>query len=252
MTTHSGILVWKIPWTEEPGQLQSMGSQTVRHDWATSLFFFLHTHTPTHTPTPTPKQIYIYIYINTYYIYYACTWTHVQLLHSNHLAWLIKFSDWQKHIKKSCVICEITVLGKTCLKDWPLASIWALVFQEGSHNFLIRLEWLYAETVCANNKVYAEHMLSFWESGILLHGKQKFFMWVPLNVHPGTESLMHFPGRYHYMYFLSPSMNELSTFCVIPCERTLRILGFLYTCAWFPQDFSLHVLFFFGFYVLSQ
>ena len=32
MATHSSILVWKIPWTEEPGGLQSMGSQTVRHD----------------------------------------------------------------------------------------------------------------------------------------------------------------------------------------------------------------------------
>ena len=31
------ILAWKIPWTEEPGRLQSMGSQRVRHDWATSL-----------------------------------------------------------------------------------------------------------------------------------------------------------------------------------------------------------------------
>ena len=30
--THSGILVWEIPWTEEPGRLQSMGSQRVRHD----------------------------------------------------------------------------------------------------------------------------------------------------------------------------------------------------------------------------
>ena len=32
MTTHSSILAWKIPWTEEPGRLQSMGSQRVRHD----------------------------------------------------------------------------------------------------------------------------------------------------------------------------------------------------------------------------
>ena len=32
MTTHSNILAWRIPWTEEPGGLQSMGSQTVRHD----------------------------------------------------------------------------------------------------------------------------------------------------------------------------------------------------------------------------
>ena len=32
MATHSSILAWKIPWTEEAGRLQSMGSQRVRHD----------------------------------------------------------------------------------------------------------------------------------------------------------------------------------------------------------------------------
>ena len=32
MATHSRILVWRIPWTEEPHELQSMGSQRVRHD----------------------------------------------------------------------------------------------------------------------------------------------------------------------------------------------------------------------------
>ena len=37
MATHSSILAWKIPWTEEPGRLKSMGSKRVRHDWATSL-----------------------------------------------------------------------------------------------------------------------------------------------------------------------------------------------------------------------
>ena len=35
MATHSSILAWKIPWTEEPGRLQSMGSKRVGHDWAT-------------------------------------------------------------------------------------------------------------------------------------------------------------------------------------------------------------------------
>ena len=35
--THSSTLAWKIPWTEEPGRLQSMGSLRVGHDWATSL-----------------------------------------------------------------------------------------------------------------------------------------------------------------------------------------------------------------------
>ena len=37
MATHSSILAWKIPWTEEPGGLQSMGSPRVGHDRATSL-----------------------------------------------------------------------------------------------------------------------------------------------------------------------------------------------------------------------
>ena len=38
MATHSSILAWKIPWTEKPGRLQSMGSQRVGHDWVTSLY----------------------------------------------------------------------------------------------------------------------------------------------------------------------------------------------------------------------
>ena len=42
MATHSSILAWRIPWTEEPGGVQSMGSQGVRHDWATNTF--THTH----------------------------------------------------------------------------------------------------------------------------------------------------------------------------------------------------------------
>ena len=37
MAPHSSTLAWKIPWMEEPGGLQSMGSLRVRHDWATSL-----------------------------------------------------------------------------------------------------------------------------------------------------------------------------------------------------------------------
>ena len=39
MATHSSILAWKIPRMEEPGRLQSMGSQRVRQDWATSLHY---------------------------------------------------------------------------------------------------------------------------------------------------------------------------------------------------------------------
>ena len=38
MATHSSVLAWRIPWTEEPGGLQSMGSQRVGHGWATNAF----------------------------------------------------------------------------------------------------------------------------------------------------------------------------------------------------------------------
>ena len=47
MATHSSVLAWEIPWTEEPGGLQSMGSQTVGHDLMTK---------------QTNKYVYIYIY----------------------------------------------------------------------------------------------------------------------------------------------------------------------------------------------
>jgi len=41
MATYSSTLAWRIPWTEKPGRLQSMGSQRVGHDWVTSLHFVL-------------------------------------------------------------------------------------------------------------------------------------------------------------------------------------------------------------------
>ena len=42
--THSSTLAWKIPWMEEPGRLQSMGSRRVGHNWATSLSLFTFMH----------------------------------------------------------------------------------------------------------------------------------------------------------------------------------------------------------------
>ena len=44
MAPHSSTLAWKIPWTEEPGGLQSMGLLRVGHDWATSLWLFTFMH----------------------------------------------------------------------------------------------------------------------------------------------------------------------------------------------------------------
>ena len=44
MAPHSSTLAWKIPWTEEPGRLQSMGLLRVGHDWVTSLSLFTSMH----------------------------------------------------------------------------------------------------------------------------------------------------------------------------------------------------------------
>ena len=55
MAIHSSILAWEIPWTEEPGGLQSTGSQRIRHDWVINIFFLPITLTPmpriSHTPS---------------------------------------------------------------------------------------------------------------------------------------------------------------------------------------------------------
>ena len=61
MATHSSILAWRIPWTEEPSRLQSMGSQRVGHYWANECSH-AHTHTHTHTHT------YIYIFIHQFQV----------------------------------------------------------------------------------------------------------------------------------------------------------------------------------------
>ena len=44
MAPHSSTLAWKIPWVEEPGRLQSMGSLRIGHDWVTSLSLFTFMH----------------------------------------------------------------------------------------------------------------------------------------------------------------------------------------------------------------
>ena len=44
MAPHSSTFAWKIPWTEEPGRLQTMGSQRVGHNWTTSLWLFTFMH----------------------------------------------------------------------------------------------------------------------------------------------------------------------------------------------------------------
>ena len=57
LATHSSVLAWKIPWTEEPGRLQSMGSQRVGYDWATSPHLTSTTYQPTYLLIYSPAYI---------------------------------------------------------------------------------------------------------------------------------------------------------------------------------------------------
>ena len=54
IATHSSTLAWRIPWMKEPGRVQSMGSQRIRHDCVTKFYFYpVPNPTPTHLPVPT-------------------------------------------------------------------------------------------------------------------------------------------------------------------------------------------------------
>ena len=76
MATRSSTLAWKIPWMKDPGRLQSMGSQRVRHDWDTSLSLYFHI-AETHRWTEIlklPSILGINCYIKTYWAYSLLNW----------------------------------------------------------------------------------------------------------------------------------------------------------------------------------
>ena len=82
MAIHSSTIAWKIPWTEEPGRLQSMGSQRVGHDWATSL-----------------KCLYTYVWINMRVLLqsvsYECNSPRGQLLQGKPVSMLFSYFFFQ-------------------------------------------------------------------------------------------------------------------------------------------------------------
>ena len=68
MATRSSILAWRIPWTEEPGRLQSMESQRVWHDWVTNTFTWL-IYSVVLIPTVQPSDSVIHVDIHTHIPY---------------------------------------------------------------------------------------------------------------------------------------------------------------------------------------
>ena len=63
MATPSNILAWRIPWTDEPGRLQSMGLQRVRHDWMTNTFTVFRANLPAKILGSTGFLFYLFVLI---------------------------------------------------------------------------------------------------------------------------------------------------------------------------------------------
>ena len=121
MATHSSILAWRIRWREEPSRLQSMGSQRVGQDWATSLSFRLHhrianqiINTLTEIKT---GYIWLFNYIPDTYFYfyrtttnrYFCTFTSV-FTHTQTIPLQLIWSDVRKTVPQSVLAVTLSII----------------------------------------------------------------------------------------------------------------------------------------------
>ena len=87
MATHSSILAWNIPWIEEPGGLQSLGSKTVGHNWSDLAYTVLLLHMPHE------------YYMHLFGIFFLCvflTWITTSNIYFN-LFFHVK-GLWQRHV----------------------------------------------------------------------------------------------------------------------------------------------------------
>ena len=120
MAPHSSTLAWKIPWTEEPVRLQSMGSLRVGHDWATSLSLFTFMHWRRKwQPTPVflPGESQGWGYNNT------CTYFNIPLFYSlGKFQFFIPFcqSDWLKCLRLVWIDGKSKISGRHIVLTWLL------------------------------------------------------------------------------------------------------------------------------------
>ena len=119
MSAHSSTLVWRIPWTEEPGRLWSMGLLRVGHDWATSLSLFSVMHwrrkwqpTPVFLPGENPRDGEAW-WAAVYGV--AQSWTRLKWLSSSSSS--IQFS--QLHLLKTLLFPRWMVLKTFSKINWP-------------------------------------------------------------------------------------------------------------------------------------
>ena len=109
MAIHSSTLAWKIPWMEESGRLQSMGSQTVRHDWATSLHLVVR----------------VIRLTNFLWLWFQCVCSLMPSLNTYRLTWVsltldVGYLFTAAPAKRSC--CSLPWMK--CISSWPPSWAW--------------------------------------------------------------------------------------------------------------------------------
>ena len=126
MAIHCNILAWRIPWTEELGRLQSMGSQRVRHDWNVNTFTFIQTGNSRLTRTPfgykAPKKIIIHgcdhSWSLTRYVLVLQTESVLSIVNANKYLRICN-----QHISLQQVFDSSIMTSNQCsLKEWPTIS----------------------------------------------------------------------------------------------------------------------------------
>ena len=138
MATHSSTLAWKIPWVEEPGTLQSMVPQRVRHDWATSLS--LHT-------------VYMFVHVCVCVVYGSLN-VYSRSYYKGRFTLFIS-------LLKAILFCP-------CLWWWYMILVINSVFWDSSNRILVvqRFPWFYSLWNCVEQTVHSfihPSILSFME-----------------------------------------------------------------------------------------
>ena len=134
MAPHSSTLAWKIPWTEEPGRLQSMGSLRVGHDWVTSLSLFTFMHwrrkwQPTPVFLPGESQGPGSLVAAVYGVAQSRTWLkRLGILHTGEIKLyvyiLLNFHHSLNFVFKTCVCVMVHALSLLWI-PWLYPLYWA-------------------------------------------------------------------------------------------------------------------------------
>ena len=147
MATHSSTLAWQIPWTEEPGRLQSMGSRRVGHNWATSLSLFMFMHwrrkwqpTPVFLPGESQgREAWCAAIYGSHRV--GHNWSDLAACHgykTGQSMWLriLPISPWEGSMAKSRSL--------TFLNKWlSFCSLWLILFASAFSHFS---DWIYSLT----------------------------------------------------------------------------------------------------------